>query len=68
MPAEAMRRACAMRGLNTADLGTDDQIEWLRRWVELSIPVDGTSVSMFMYLPVLITYNHPNNWKLLYDT
>lgn len=67
MPAEAMRKACALRGLNTADLNTDEQIDWLRQWVELSSLVDGNNVSLFMYLPVLLTYNHPNNWKLLYD-
>lgn len=67
MPAESMRKACALRGLNTANLSAEEQITWLRKWVELSIPVDGTTISLFMYLPVLLTYNHPNNWKLLYD-
>lgn len=67
MPSEALLYACHLRGLNTTSLTNVEMIEWLEQWVEVSIAVDGSNISMFLYLPILIGYNHPNNWKLLYE-
>lgn len=66
MPLDALVRACNIRGLNTANMTTQSMVDWLRQWVELSIPVDSASISQFLFLPIFIGYNHPNNWKLLY--
>lgn len=67
MPLDALVRACNIRGLNTTNLSTEAMVDWLRQWVELSIPVDGTSISQYLFLPIFIAYNHPNNWRLLYE-
>lgn len=66
MPVAALPIACHLRGLNTNGMSTDAMVEWLRQWVELSIPIDGSNISMFLHLPIMIGYNHPNNWKLLH--
>lgn len=67
MPIDALARACYLRGLNSTNMSNEAMIEWLQSWVDVSIPVDGSNISMFFYLPILIGYNHPNNWKLLYS-
>lgn len=66
MPVDGLLRACHIRGLNTANLSHAAMVEWLRQWVELSVPVTGESISVFLFLPIFIAYNHPNNWQLLY--
>lgn len=66
MPIDALRNACFLRGLNAANLPNADLIEWLEKWVEISMGIDHTNFSLYLHLPVLITYNHPNNWQLLY--
>lgn len=67
MPLDALVRACNIRGLNTVGMGNDAMVDWLRQWVSLSMPVEGATISQFLFLPIFIAYNHPNNWKLLYD-
>lgn len=67
MPTDALRNACFLRGLNAANLSNADLIEWLEKWVEISMGIDGQNFSLYLHLPVLITYNHPNNWHLLYQ-
>lgn len=64
MPMDALRTACFLRGLNPVNLTADDMVQWLREWVAVSIKVDRSNVSLFLHLPILIAYNHPNNWKL----
>lgn len=67
MPPDSLQRACYLRGLHTEGLSDAEMIEWLTQWVEVSLPVDGTNISMLLHLPILIAYNHPNNWKLLHQ-
>lgn len=66
LPVDALELACYIRGLNTTNMSNEDMIQWLQQWVELSIPVDGSNISLFLYLPIFLGYNHPNNWKLLH--
>lgn len=67
MPIDSLPHACYIRGLNSTNMSNEAMVEWLQQWVELSVPVDGSNISMFLYLPILIGYNHPNNWKLLHS-
>lgn len=66
MPVDALRNACFMRGLNAANMSTDDLILWLRGWVEVSSEVGEECISLLLHLPILLCYNHPNNWHLVY--
>lgn len=68
MPVEALRTACFLRGLNPVNLPTEEMVAWLREWVAVSIQVDRSNVSLFLHLPILIAYNHPNNWKLTHSS
>lgn len=67
MPPESLQKACYIRGLNAKEMTNEAMVEWLTQWVEVSLPVDGTNISMLLHLPILISYNHPNNWKLLHE-
>lgn len=68
MPLDALRTACFLRGLNPATLSTEEMVAWLREWVSVSVQVDRSNVSLFLHLPILIAYNHPNNWKLTHSS
>lgn len=63
---EALRNCCFMRGLNASNLSNDELVRWLDQWVQVSKNIDTQNFSLYLHLPVLIAYNHPNNWKLLY--
>lgn len=64
MQPDSLRQSCYMRGLNPTNLSNEEMIEYLRKWVLVSSVVDGESVSLYLHLPILLAYNHPNNWVL----
>lgn len=66
MPVDALRNSCFMRGLNAANMSTDDLVQWLQAWVQVSAEVTGDNFSLLLHLPILLGYNHPNNWHLVY--
>lgn len=62
-----LRDVCFMRGLNASELSDDDLARWLDQWLQVTKHIeDNQYLSLFLHLPILLTYNHPNNWKLLY--
>jgi hypothetical protein len=61
---EALRYSCYLRGLNPANLRNDEMIEWLREWIKVSSVIGSENISLYLHLPILLSYNHPNNWKL----
>lgn len=63
---ETLRDCCFIRGLNASNMSNDDLIVWLDKWIEVSKCIDKNNFSLFLHLPILLTYNHPNNWKLVY--
>ncbi|CAD7002752.1 unnamed protein product [Ceratitis capitata] len=67
MHPDDIRRSCYIRGLNPINLSTEEMITWLRNWIKISTSLEEQHISMFLYLPVLLGYNHPNNWHLIYD-
>lgn len=66
LSSEVLRDCCFQRGLNASNLSNEELIKWLEQWIEVSKITDPHNFSLFLHLPVLTTYNHPNNWKLLY--
>lgn len=63
---DALRDCCFNRGLNASNMSNEDLIAWLEQWIQISKVIDPRNFSLYLHLPILITYNHPNNWKLLY--
>lgn len=66
MPADALRKSCFMRGLNAANMSNEDLVQWLQSWVQVSMEIDQINFILLMHLPILLAYNHPNNWQLIY--
>ena len=66
MPQESIRYACLIRGLNPSNLSNEEMIEWLRKWVKVSMALKEEHMSLFLHLPLFLGYNHPNNWQLIY--
>lgn len=65
---EELREACFLRGLNAADISIDDLNHWLEQWLQITkLIVKSEYMSLYLHLPILLTYNHPNNWKLIYS-
>jgi hypothetical protein len=64
LPLMALRNACFLRGLNPTTLSNEEMIEWLRNWMKVSMIINTDYVSLYLHLPILFTYNHPNNWRL----
>lgn len=67
MHPESIKRSCYIRGLNPNNLSNGEMIAWMRNWIQISTTIEEQHISMFLYLPVLLGYNHPNNWHLIYD-
>ncbi|KAG4079683.1 hypothetical protein HA402_009069 [Bradysia odoriphaga] len=67
LPQDVLIHACRARGLNPTNLSTDMMVDWLKQWVDISTKIDGTNISLLLHLPILIGYNSPNNWILLYN-
>nr|CAD7195531.1 unnamed protein product [Timema douglasi] len=63
---EEIRWACFFRGLNPVNMKTDDAVEWLDQWILISKQVDKTSWSLLLHCPILLAYNQPSNWSLIY--
>lgn len=61
---DALRNACYLRGLNPVGLSNDEMIEFLREWIKISLHIGTENVSLYLHLPILLTYNHYNNWRL----
>lgn len=64
MPSESLRHSCYLRGLNPSNLANEEMIKWLREWIRVSMQIGTENVSLYLHLPILLSYNHPNNWKL----
>lgn len=63
---ETLRYACHIRGLNGSHLTNQEMKNWLNKWLAISENVDKSSYSLLLHSPVLLGYNHPQNWVLIY--
>ncbi|CAH0577877.1 unnamed protein product [Chrysodeixis includens] len=66
LPMETLRNACLIRGLNGSHLTNQEMKNWLQKWLTISQTVDKTSYSLLLHTPILLAYNHPQNWVLIY--
>ncbi|KAJ2954178.1 hypothetical protein O0L34_g2412 [Tuta absoluta] len=64
--AEALRAACALRGLHAAHLQPPAMRAYLQDWLDVSREVDRQSYSLILHCPIFFAYNHPQNWMLIY--
>ncbi|GFN99704.1 letm1 domain-containing protein 1 [Plakobranchus ocellatus] len=58
-------RACMWRGLNPHGLEAKQKMDYLKEWTTVSSLIHEPSVSLLLHLPVLLSYSHPANRKLL---
>ncbi|XP_022920025.1 LETM1 domain-containing protein 1 isoform X2 [Onthophagus taurus] len=63
---DALRYSCVLRGLNPMNLSNQEMQTWLSNWIWISNHVDKNSLSLLLHCPILLGYNHPNNWRLIY--
>lgn len=64
---EHLRFACYVRGLNPVTMRNEDMIQWLSEWLKVSKHIDYESASLLLHCPILLAYNLPTNWKLIYN-
>lgn len=64
LPIEALRLSCYLRGMNPVNLQNEEMIKFLRAWLQVSLDIGTDYNSLYLHLPILLTYNHPNNWRL----
>lgn len=55
-----------LAGLNPSNMKNEDMITWLQTWLTISKEVDKYSFSLLLHCPILLAYNHPSNWHLIY--
>lgn len=66
LPTENLRDSCFTRGLNASNMSNDELIKFLDDWIEVSSFINEDNFSLLLHLPILLAYNHPNNWKIIY--
>nr|AEE62307.1 unknown [Dendroctonus ponderosae] len=66
LPLNALSKACYIRGLNPTDISSDYQVKWLTQWIKVSSQVDKDNLSLLLHCPILLGYNEPSNWVLVY--
>lgn len=55
-------------GLNPTNMRTEDMVMWLQQWLQISKEVDTESLSLLLHCPILLGYNQPSNWLLIYSS
>ncbi|KAK9878361.1 hypothetical protein WA026_021672 [Henosepilachna vigintioctopunctata] len=66
LPLESLRMSCYIRGLDPTNMIQEDMICWLKKWIQISKTIDRSSASLLLHCPILLGYNEPSNWKLIY--
>ncbi|KAF7279751.1 hypothetical protein GWI33_006781 [Rhynchophorus ferrugineus] len=66
LPVDALRTACYIRGLNPVNVDTEYLVKWLSKWIQVSSQIDKDSLSLLLHCPILLGYNEPSNWILIY--
>lgn len=67
MPNDAIRWALSFRGLNPTNMSQESMKEWLEQWLTVSVHVNESTISLLLHCPILLAYNHPTNWILIYN-
>ncbi|OAD58254.1 LETM1 domain-containing protein 1 [Eufriesea mexicana] len=66
MSNDAIRWALSFRGLNPANMSIECMRNWLEKWLTVSNIVEDETLSLLLHCPILLAYNHPTNWILVY--
>lgn len=66
MSNDAIRWALSFRGVSPATMSLESMRNWLEQWFIISNTVNENTVSLLLHSPILLAYNHPTNWILLY--
>lgn len=53
-------------GLNPTHVKNEDLVDWLNQWIKISQKIDKDSYSLLLHCPILLGYNQPSNWSLIY--
>ncbi|KAF5284675.1 hypothetical protein FQA39_LY16957 [Lamprigera yunnana] len=63
---DSLRNACLIRGLNPTNMNYEDMIKWMKKWLIVSCDINKSSLSLLLHCPILLAYNEPTNWQLIY--
>ncbi|KAK4877266.1 hypothetical protein RN001_009772 [Aquatica leii] len=66
LPQDVLRNACLFRGLSPVNMKNEDMVAWLNKWIIISCAVNKNSLSLLLHCPILLAYNEPTNWQLIY--
>lgn len=53
-------------GLNPANLHDEQLTKYLTDWINLSTRIEKDCFSLLLHAPILLAYNAPSNWRLIY--
>ncbi|KZC10598.1 PREDICTED: LETM1 domain-containing protein 1 [Dufourea novaeangliae] len=67
MSNDAICWALSFRGLSPANMSIENMRKWLDQWLIISNTVKKNTISLLLHSPILLAYNHPNNWILIYS-
>lgn len=67
LSADVLKNACLLRGLNPTNMRHEDMIKWMSQWITISNEIDRDSLSLLLHCPILLAYNEPSNWQLIYS-
>lgn len=67
MSNDAIRWALSFRGVNPANMSLESMRNWLEQWFIVSNTVNENTISLLLHSPILLAYNHPTNWILVYS-
>ena len=67
IPNDAIRWALSFRGLNPSNMSIESMRNWLEQWMIISNTVNEDNISLLLHSPILLAYNHPTNWILMYS-
>ncbi|XP_012137550.2 LETM1 domain-containing protein 1 [Megachile rotundata] len=67
MPNDEIRWALSFRGVSPANMSIESMRNWLDQWFIMSNAVNEDTISLLLHSPILLAYNHPTNWILIYS-
>ncbi|XP_044734349.1 LETM1 domain-containing protein 1 [Chrysoperla carnea] len=67
MTCDVLKNALFIRGLNGTNMKHEDMIQFLNSWLCVSQSLDENNITLLLHLPILLAYNQPSNWMLIYN-
>ncbi|XP_066951772.1 LETM1 domain-containing protein 1 [Macrobrachium rosenbergii] len=63
---DQLKSSLFLRGVNPTNMSTKSMTDFMERWLTVSREVDSSSYSLLLHLPILLAYNQPTNFVLIY--